>query len=81
MSSESETVPPPLPSPTPGEPDLTTVRIRDLDQDRHLTPGGRGNEAIVRTFGPVVYGMASALVLEDPSAAERIAPAVFQTFA
>ena len=82
MSSESETVPPPLPSATPREPDLTTARIRDLDQDRHLTPGGgRGNEAIVRTFGPIVYGMASALVLEDPSAAERIAPAVFQTFA
>src|SRR5437762_2936461 len=80
MSSESETVPPPLSSPAFGEPDLTTARVRDLDQDRHLTPGARGNEAIVRTFGPVVYGLAAALVLEDPTAAERIAPAVFQTF-
>jgi hypothetical protein len=56
------------------------ARIRDLDQDHHLTPGERGNEAIVRTFGAVVYGIAAALVLEDPSAAERIAAAVFQTF-
>ena len=80
MSFKSETVPPPLPSAAPGEPDLTTARIRDLDPGRPLTPGGRDNEAIIRTFGPVVYGMASALVLEDPSAAERIAPAVFQTF-
>ncbi len=80
MSTESETVPPPLTHAAPGEPDLTTARLRDLDQDRHLTPGGRGSEAIVRTFAPIVYGMASALVLEDPTAAERIAPAVFQTF-
>ena len=69
MSFKSETVPPPLPSAAPGEPDLTTARIRDLDPGRPLTPGGRDNEAIIRTFGPVVYGMASALVLEDPSAA------------
>jgi hypothetical protein len=79
MSSESVTIPPPY-SATAGQPDLTTARIRDLDQDRYLTPGERGNEAIVRAFGPVVYGIAAALVLEDPSAAERIAPAVFQTF-
>src|SRR3954471_18911646 len=68
------------PAAAPGELDLRTARIRDLHQDRHLTPGERGDEPIVRTFAPVVYGLAAALLLEEPNAPERIAPAVFRAF-
>src|SRR4051812_19154476 len=80
MPSEIETVSPPRdPVPATGNIVLTIARVDDLDQDRHLTPGERGDDPIVRAFGPTIYGLAAALLLEDPTAAERIAAAVFQT--
>ncbi len=68
-----------LPSPTGSAGvDIRTLSIRDLYLDRQLAPEN-GNETILRALGRTIYGLAAALVLEDPAAAERIAPAVFQT--
>lgn len=77
--SSGNASPPPVPVLNPAGLDLRLSRVRDLDQDRHFTPGERGDEPLIRAFGPAIYGLASALILEDPTAADGVSAAVFET--
>jgi DNA-directed RNA polymerase specialized sigma24 family protein len=57
------------------------LTIRDLRRDRTLAPGGGRFPEVVRRFLPLVYGISSALIPENPAAAETVSTAVFETLA
>lgn len=60
---------------------LPAARARDLRRNKALAPGGPEFHRVVTAYLPLVYGSAKAFIPEDASAAERIATAVFETFA
>jgi hypothetical protein len=66
-----------LPPPISNVP-LTTT-IRDLRRNRSLAPGGPLFPEVARRFLPLVYGIGSALIPENPEAAENVSAAVFET--
>src|ERR1041385_6712130 len=58
-----------------------TLTIRDLRRDRSLAPGGARFIEVARRFMPLVYGISSALIPEQPEAAEAVTIAVIETLA
>jgi hypothetical protein len=58
-----------------------TLTIRDLRRDRSLAPGGARFCEVARRFVPLVYGISSALIPEQPEAAEEVTIAVIETLA
>ncbi|HTG44749.1 MAG TPA: CotH kinase family protein [Verrucomicrobiae bacterium] len=61
--------------------ELRTLRFRDIRRDFSLAPGGQSHEDLIRAFLPGIYGLASLLMPENPTAAASVSVAVFQTFA
>lgn len=60
---------------------LAALTIRQVRDERALAPGGARFEEVIWALGPLVRGCGLRLVPEDPTAAGRIADAVFAAFA
>src|SRR5688572_12005827 len=75
------TPPPNDPQADPSLRQYNTRSRKELRNDPALRPGGEHFDSLVRAYLPVVYGVGSRLVPEDPQAAERISHSAFELLA